>query len=127
MTLDQSIPQNLDLLLQTMLSQLPLARLAQQTLSEITQFGFEAHLGSLAIEASRLVAETKRSQGHDDTIKSAAAQLCERAQRFITATSANQENHKLQGSALVLQAFVFYLKAIATTCILHSAASPEIA
>ena len=56
MTLDQSIPLNLDLLLQTMLSQLPLARLAQQTLSEITQFGFEAHLGSLAIEASRLVA-----------------------------------------------------------------------
>jgi len=142
---------HLDLLLQTMLSQLPIARLAQETGTEMTQFAPEAHLGSLAIEASRLVAETKRSNGDDASIEDAAAQLCLRADNLIApartaaqmstdfhnalaatshsrcAAAHEQKSCQLQVSLFVMEAFAFYLKAIAATCVLANGKSPAVA
>jgi hypothetical protein len=112
-------------LLQSLLSQLPLARLALQSAPEITS-ACTAELASMAIEASRLVAASKRTSGNDADVESAAAHLCVRAESLIATRPVEQTQRTLQASLFVLEAFVFSLRAVAT-CVLATVATAETA
>jgi hypothetical protein len=121
---------DIDLLLQAMLAQLPIARFAQRQACQIHEFAPEAQLGALAIEAGRLIAETKRKNSCD-CIESAAERLAQHSRAFITSvrssirrqetlatkTTDKPASQLRNSSLLVLEAFAALLEAIAAACV----------